>query len=664
MTPDQTLLDLVPEHLKPLFPLEEKLIKAIPFGKMVSDFKPYMPVGMAEIGDAQSVRSEVLIWLLTTPEVSKAIHYKGINLRGAKILGALDFEDSNLEYPLRLINCIIEEKMILDRGEFILLDFTGSQSGPINADSIQVKHDILMSDGFKAKGEVRLPGADIGGYLDCSGGKFENPGGVALNGAGLTTKGSVVLSAGFKAKGEVRLPGADIGGSLDCHRGEFENPGGYALSGDRLTAKGSVFLREGFKAKGEVRLPGANIGGNLECDGGEFENPGGKALNGDRLTTKGSVFLRDEFKAKGEVRLLGANIGGVLDCKGGEFENPGGKALSGDGLTTKGSVHLREGFKAKGEVSLLGADIGGNLACDGGEFENPVGDALSGDRLTTKGSVFLTEGFKAKGEVRLPGADIGGNLECAGGEFENPDGKALNGDNVKVDGSFVWRGLRKKPIGILSLENAHLANLDDDKNSWPKSGNLDIDGLVYGPLTSRVPADSKSRLRWLNLRNPENLNVQPYEQLISVFRQMGLRDDARHVAIARQKAIRKQLKGISRLWSWILDVTISYGYRPEKVILLFIIPIILLGSFVFKGADIVGAIEPAGSLKNMLFNPVAYSLDVFLPIVDLHQESAWTLNASVKGGIYFQYYMVFHILAGWFFTTLAVAAVTGLVRSD
>ena len=112
MTPDQTLLDLVPEHLKPLFPLEENLIRAAPLGHVVLDFEPDEPIDMTQIGDAQSVRSELLIWLLTTPDVCKNVHHKGIHLRGAKILGVLDFEDSNLEYPLRLLNCIIEEKMM------------------------------------------------------------------------------------------------------------------------------------------------------------------------------------------------------------------------------------------------------------------------------------------------------------------------------------------------------------------------------------------------------------------------------------------------------------------------------------------------------------------------------------------------------------------------
>jgi hypothetical protein len=240
---------------------------------------------------------------------------------------------------------------------------------------------------------------------------------------------------------------------------------------------------------------------------------------------------------------------------------------------------------------------------------------------------------------------------------------------MKVASSFVWRGLVKKPKGKLNLENASLTNLDDDEASWPEAGNLAIDGLMYGTLTSRVPVNAKTRLQWLILRNPNNLSIQPYEQLSNIFRQMGLRDDTKDVAIAKQKFIRKNLKSFSRLWSWILDTTISYGYRPEKVILLFIVPIIIIGSIIFTLTFKAGVMESTASQqqlsgKNLVFDPMGYSLDVFLPIVDLHQENAWEPDPSKQGGIIVQYYMYFHILAGWFFTTLAVAAVTRLVKSN
>jgi hypothetical protein len=365
------------------------------------------------------------------------------------------------------------------------------------------------------------------------------------------------------------------------------------------------------------------------------------------------------------VDFLSASIGNNLDCDSGEFENPDDYALIGDGLTTNGSVFLRE-VKARGGINLLSAKIGTNLECDNADFENPDGYALLGANFIVNGSVFLRNGFKAKGEVNIVLANIGSSLECFAGKFENPDGYAINGASLTTKGSFIWRELIGKPIGIVSLENAILSNIVDDKESWPEPGNLSIDGLKYDPFSSDVPANAESRLVWLNLRPPDDMSVQPYEQLISVFRQMGLEDDAREIAITKQKFIRKNLQGISRLWSWILDVTISYGYRPEKVIAWFIVPMIILGYFVFNWANSTGVMEFVGNqdIINPIFNPFVYSLDVFLPIVDLHHESAWSPISTAEFGKFVQSFIYFQILAGWLFTTLAVAAVTGLVRRD
>ena len=47
-------------------------------------------------------------------------------------------------------------------------------------------------------------------------GQFSNPGGSALNADGLTVDQDMFCSEGFSATGEVRLPGAHIGGMLYC----------------------------------------------------------------------------------------------------------------------------------------------------------------------------------------------------------------------------------------------------------------------------------------------------------------------------------------------------------------------------------------------------------------------------------------------------------------
>ena len=75
------------------------------------------------------------------------------------------------------------------------------------------------------------------------------------------------------------------------------------------------------------------------------------------------------------------------------------------------------------------------------------------------------------------------------------------------------------------------------------------------------------------------------------------------------------------------------------------------------------------------FQPFIYSLDTFLPVVDLGQKGYWTPNANsgfeakfplidskFTWGSALRAYLWVHILLGWFFTTLWVAGLTGLVR--
>ena len=75
------------------------------------------------------------------------------------------------------------------------------------------------------------------------------------------------------------------------------------------------------------------------------------------------------------------------------------------------------------------------------------------------------------------------------------------------------------------------------------------------------------------------------------------------------------------------------------------------------------------------FNSFMYSLDLFIPLVDLRQANYWLPN-SKKGDRPFQSglfsklttgrllrtYMWFHILSGWILTTLLFVGLSGLVR--
>ncbi|MCU0485181.1 MAG: hypothetical protein MUC85_03625 [Anaerolineales bacterium] len=531
MITKQSLLDLVPSHFLPLNPLEEEMIRLATLDPNdISDLEFDEGVDLSQYGENKVVRSDLLVWLLTDPDCHPLIHHKGISLHNAQITGNLDLQDSNVGFPLRLRACQIDDGMTLDRGSYHLLDFTGSTTGPIEAVTIHVKHDLLMSDGFYAQGEVCLLGAIIGGNLECNG-------------------------------------------------GTFDNPGGDAFSGDTLTVAGTIIMGDGFRAIGTVRLLGANIGSNLECDGGIFENPGKDSLIMDNFSAKGSVFLRVVEKED--------------------------------------------------------------------EDENHAGGV-----------------FEARGNVFLRGADIGGDLDCTKAKFEGD----FFGNGMTVRGTFFWRQLTGEMKWNLLLENAKLAHLCDYEDSWPETGKLSIGGLTYESLSSNVEENFRTRLRWLKLQDPKRPNIQPYEQLSNYFRKIGLRNDAREVAIEREKHIRKDQSGLPKLWSRILDKLISFGYKPEKI-LPFMLLAIVVGSVLFFIAFRIGVLEPTPNHAQMFgmnskFNPIGYSLDVFLPIVDLHQESAWEININKIWGVYFQIYLFTHIAFGWLFTTLFVAAATGLVKSD
>ncbi len=161
-----------------------------------------------------------------------------------------------------------------------------------------------------------------------------------IGGDGLVLRGDLSLNEGFRADGAVRLLGAEIGGDLNCRGGTFRNPDGVALGADGAKVTGGMFLNEGFSAEGEVRLLGAEIGGDLYCGGGTFRSPSGRALSADRAQVCGNVSLNAGFLADGEVRLVGAKIDGALDWTGPEFA--AGGVLNAEGANVKGGFFWRE----------------------------------------------------------------------------------------------------------------------------------------------------------------------------------------------------------------------------------------------------------------------------------------------------------------------------------
>jgi sRNA-binding regulator protein Hfq len=572
-----------------------------------------------------------------------------------------------------------------DDGEFVNEDGTA-----IVADRIDVKGSVFLRNGFKAKGEVRFPNAMIGGDFDCSKSEFTNEDSIVILANGINVEGTVFLNHGFKANGEVRFLGASIGGNFDCEKGEFINKGSDAISADRMFVRGSVFLRDGFKADGRIRFPGALINGDFDCKDGIFINArkDDYAIAANRMEVNGNVLLSDGFKANGEVRFLGAVINGNFDCKDGSFinVNKNGYAIVADGIDVKGNVFLINNFNANGEVRFLEARIGGQFNCQNGKFINKNGSAITANGMDVKNKVLLIDGFKAEGEVCFPNATIGGNFVCENSEFINKGKAAISADGITtngglflrngfkaegrvsivgaiVHGHFFWSDVEHPERTILDMRNAKAGVLWDDEKSWPAKGNLILEGFVYEDIGDDAPKDAKSRIEWLNRQGDERFWPGPYEQLAKVLEKMGHYEDAKKIRIEKERKMTElgDFGWWTRFWRDVLRFTIGYGYRPWRA-LWFIGGFILFGFMVFRSGHKAGVIVHAGEKTYNKFNALVYSIEKFVPVVNLSMAKYWIPDASKRWGAIIRCYMWLHIIFGWILTTLLIVGLTGLVK--
>jgi hypothetical protein len=367
----------------------------------------------------------------------------------------------------------------------------------------------------------------------------------------------------------------------------------------------------------------------------------------------------------------------------GDLQLPAGRygPISGDRLTITGDLQLTGGDY--GPVSLFRAEIGGSLDCSGGRFVGGL-DPLSIVEANIKGDASFNSGFTTNGVVDLTLAQIGRGLSFKDAHFVGTGVNGLNADRATIDGTFYWDSIARTPGTELNLTSARAAALWDDASSWPAAGNLFIDDFVYGDI-SGGPNDAPSRLRWL-ARQPSGYRPQPYGQLSKVLRERGADVGAVDVMMAKEDARRNQggLGWGERLWSRVLDVTIGYGYRPMRA-LWWIFFFVALGWVLFGLGYHERAITPtepaayAAFVQNgepprhyPPFNAVVYSLENFLPVVDLHQGTYWRPNPRhgmggrmrALSGTLLRWYLWVHILAGWIITPLLAAGLSGLVRPD
>jgi hypothetical protein len=223
--------------------------------------------------------------------------------------------------------------------------------------------------------------------------------------------------------------------------------------------------------------------------------------------------------------------------------------------------------------------------------------------------VFCSYGFTATGGVRLRRADVSKSVNFTEARLGGEGPVALNLYGLTTQ-ELVLR-FAVPPIGDVWLTRAEVASVYDSGQLWRTDGVLDLEDFRYAAITADVEVDVRTRLRWLE-GTVREYDPDPYDQLADSYRDAGHDDRADAVQLAKQRRRHASQGPVGRLWGWLQEWTVGYGYRPWLAAL-------WLAAFWLAGVLWFGGhrLNKLDSDQDPAWNPWLYAADLLIPVVNL-----------------------------------------------
>ena len=550
------------------------------------------------------LKADRLAWLCTDPAAAKLVPSHGIWLRGANIDGKIDLYRSDVPFSLTFYDCLFADGLNIEprqaagaRHPQLLLrgrsgprrrrsrktstcsrpassadsisstpksaatsisaaaspstartpDDIAKQGVALNFHDAKVGGDIKLGDKFRACGQVRLIGTQIGRSLTCGDGKFTGGGQIGASTPAAATIGSnAVFTTGFRAEGGVELRRSHIGGDLDCDGGRFIAADVDALNADLVRRRRPGAHRRRLSRRRRSPADQRHRGRRCRLRQRPFPasgrrrpeprrrrhrpQPAHRRRQRDRRPTKPTT-CPPAFSPAARVRLWGTQVNQDILASGGQFEAPAGTAILACNLRVASRVVLT-GVKVQGTVNLFSADIEHELDLRGSQFDGRQGASArspSGPTACTSAATFTatsstaddqTYDFRVDGLTSFQFATIGMHWDLYGAQLSNPGGDALDASDcrvggyvnldtvaidgrasfsrAKIDGMWILNKIVEPEKTRLDMRFAHIWVIKDERlDDWPPAGQLQLEGLVYDHFDDDSPLDVNDRLAWL-----------------------------------------------------------------------------------------------------------------------------------------------------------------------
>lgn len=362
------------------------------------------------------------------------------------------------------------------------------------------------------------------------------------------------------------------------------------------------------------------VDGDLRMSSSKFINPAGEAdFEGLRI---GGVFDLHEAVFAGNAHFIRQEIGGDLDARNTHFTNAQREiSISFDSIKVNGYA-LFKGSEFLSSANFAYARFAENFGAEGARFGNPYypnqAEIIFNSMKVGRNAFFHETIFN--GWVDFAHADIGGNFEATQAQFNSPY-NFTNFTGMKTDVADFQRA---------TFKNQYLLEAMSYRELKADSPRAFVDGASYSP--------------------------DAYVNLELFLKRQGMEGSANTIYIAQRRREREGLNLPAKIGSFLLDWLVGYGRRPWLAFVWGAI-FIALGWLVFRRRKDMEAQKP--EYENRPYSPFWYSLDVFLPFVDLQAAGVWMPRRNRR---FARTYVAIHTLLGWILIPIGLAAVSGLIK--
>ncbi len=621
----------------------------------------------------------------------RKVRAKVVELPKVQVQGSLDISGAHIK-RLDASEMILRGDLSMEKGTAEHYLWAAHIEGDISLQG--VRGGIMRAEDLTLKGtlkveETNLEALDIArarveGNMELSEVYLEKE----INAARLVLGDDLSLR-GVRGEPSLNFEGAQVGGKFEAKN----------IEGKRIWARGmqigKSLVWEEIETGG-VNIGGTRVGEELKIESfncnllglGEMIVMGKASIN----DAKSDFFYWERGKVSGRLEisnvvtnafsLQGTRVDEDLDMKWVRV----GEAVNLEGFQGGGNLLIEEcilgGPPSQPGLSLKRAEIAGEVRIK----DSSILSGLDAEKLHAY-SLYVEETFLTGGEgieADSPALQLAG--KWAGG---------LSLKDVQLEERAYFKAVTL--MGPISLRYARMQTLEigveqkpgeEGKDSGiglsPLAGWVDLHGISVSRwvFSGSEDWDSETRLRlfsaWLRRQLP-HYSAHPYENVAKALKAEADENAALRILIQKEDdvGLTRRLPWWQRLWRGLLRYTVGYGYRPEWA-LVWILAFVALGAFLFDLGYREGVMAPASTdvlVQEMYqkcreipkdyptFSAWAYSIDAFIPFLDLVLEHYWIPNADAGwGGVLLRIYLWIHISVGWILSTLFLTGVTGIIR--